>query len=367
MKKKSVRISALVLVFVLAAALFCSCSANYPTDNLKYALSDGGTASAPASAPPMATDSSYDIGRGMEDGGYYGESAAQTAPMAPQEAPAGGMGATPIIPAAANQKIIYSVYLNMETMEYDKSLTTVQDLTAEFGGYIQTSSLSGQGINNYSQTRYASYILRIPAINLNGFLLKIPAAGSITNQQNTGEDVSDQYFDTDAHLTTLKTTEKRLLSILEKTGELKDIIELENALSNTRYEIELLEGRLRRLDSHISYSTVTINLDEVMKYTPINEMPKTLGERISLRFEQSLKSIKYSFEDFAVWFVGGMPVFILILLVLAIIGFVLFIFIKLVARSAKKSREKNIAKYERLQAEYNAAQNEESPDQNSEQ
>ena len=61
---------------------------------------------------------------------------------------------------AAGRKLIRTVYLSLQTTEFDSVLSNLSEKTAELGGYIENSSVSGHSYY-YNNTRYASYTIRI--------------------------------------------------------------------------------------------------------------------------------------------------------------------------------------------------------------
>ena len=70
---------------------------------------------------------------------------------------------------AAGRKLIRTVYLSLQTTEFDSVLSNLSEKTAELGGYIENSSVSGHSYY-YNNTRYASYTIRIPTAELNQFV-----------------------------------------------------------------------------------------------------------------------------------------------------------------------------------------------------
>jgi hypothetical protein len=88
----------------------------------------------------------------------------------------------------------------------------------------------------------------------------------------------------------LRVKEERLLEILSKQGELKDLLAVENELAQTRTEIERLEGRINFLSGQVAYSSIDINLVEVrdLEGSISGESVKGIGTRIK---EAVIKSI----------------------------------------------------------------------------
>ena len=61
------------------------------------------------------------------------------------------------------QKLIKTVNLTMQTREFDTLLENIQAKTAECGGYVEQSDISGLSYYNTNGYRYAWLTLRIPA------------------------------------------------------------------------------------------------------------------------------------------------------------------------------------------------------------
>lgn len=229
------------------------------------------------------------------------------------------------------RKIIRSANLTIESKTFDSSVEILKSAVNSVGGYMENSYI------NASSPRNASYTIRLPADKLDAFLENTSAIGTIVNCSTSDKEITEQYYDTEARLKTLRTQEQRLLAILEKADTLSDVIALESELSDVLYEIESLTGTLKKYDSLIAYSTVTIYLNEVMSESIVHTVPKTLGERIGQTFAESLNDVKLFLEDVAVALVGGLPIILLYIVNIAVIFAVVFV----IARISLKIYRKN--------------------------
>jgi len=235
------------------------------------------------------------------------------------------------------RKIIKTVYMSLETMEFDDAVKVITDMVKSMGGYIESSNLNGSSIRyEYSNERYASYTLRIPSQRLDQYVNDIKTKFNVTSINEYSSDITDTYYDTEARLKSLLTQEERLLSMLENATELKYMLEVENNLANIRYQIESYHSTLNRYDSQVAMSTVSISLSEVIKYTPQYETPKTFGQEFGI-------AVKDSWNNF----VDGLQAFI-IGLVYALPGLIIFaIFVTVVVLliiKANRGRKKKIEK-----------------------
>lgn len=83
-------------------------------------------------------------------------------------------------------------------------------MEAPLGGYAESSNIQGQGISsgNTAMKRTANYVFRVPADKYTDFFSKMKGYGVVTSEQSQGQDITDQYFDTDARLKSLKFKKK---------------------------------------------------------------------------------------------------------------------------------------------------------------
>lgn len=211
-------------------------------------------------------------------------------------------------------KIIRNGIIQMETLNFDIAVKQILSKASSMGAYVQSSNVSGTSIEAKlsEQSRRGTFILRIPKTKFDSFILDIGSLGSITSQQISTEDVTSEYFDTQAHLKSLTIQEERLIELLKKTGELKDIIVLEKELTSVRYEIESLTGNLKKWDNLIDFCTLNIEIAEVHK---IKENPVSFIDKIGNGFVSSVRSL----VDFSKGFVVMLSILIPYLVVLSII------------------------------------------------
>ncbi|MCH4888293.1 DUF4349 domain-containing protein [Acidaminobacter sp. JC074] len=223
----------------------------------------------------------------------------------------------------ADRMIIKSASMELQTLEYDLAVQRLNDKIVGVGGYIESSNVRGKDIEDSWSTRSAHFTLRIPAKQFEQFMSDMTTVGTVIQSNTYGEDVTAQVFDHEAHKKTLEVQEERLLNILSKAEKIEDIITLERELSNIRYQIENLTGTLKRLENLVSYSTLSVSIYEVHEIVEKEETPKTLGERIAAKFNDSLEEITDFFEGFAVWAIGSIPLLVIyvpLLFILILVG-----------------------------------------------
>lgn len=245
----------------------------------------------------------------------------------------------------AGRKIVRHSSLELETQEFDSALSQIRASIAQQGGYIENESVDGTSLyHSEYYTRSAQITARIPTEKLDTVLSEVGSFCNVRSRSENTDDITERYFDAQAHLKTLNIQEERLLAILEKAEKLEDVITLESALSEVRYEIESLTASLRRMDSQVMYSYLNISLNEVAAYTEQRMEPKTFGEEIAESFSYSMARVKNSAKSLLLAFIEVAPVLLLNLLVLLVIVLVLMkvarLFLKLVNSRQRRIVEK---------------------------
>ncbi len=238
--------------------------------------------------------------------------------------------------ALADRKLIKTVNLDVETKDYDGLLTNLETQIEELGGYIEYLDCYG------SSYRHASITARIPAEKLDGFVRQIGETANITGRSESVEDVTLQYVDLDSHVRMLEEEQDRLLELLATAETVEDMITIESRLGEVRYQLESMNSQLRTFDNQVDYSTVHINISEVIELTPVVEL--TDGERIAQGFAKSVADVLYGIKEFFINLIINIPYIIVWAVVIAIILVIVRIIMKISDKRTKRLAAERKAK-----------------------
>ena len=168
------------------------------------------------------------------------------------------------------QKIIWTVDMEVETLEFDSFLSNLEQEVQRFGGYLESSSVSGSSIQ-YTSNRYGTVTVRIPSAQLDAFLDQVGKIGTVTYTNKSSEDITLDYVDVESRIEALEVEQERLLALLESAQDLESVIQLESRLSEVRYQLENYRSTQNRYDSLIDYSTVSLSIQEVQRVTTVHD------------------------------------------------------------------------------------------------
>lgn len=241
-----------------------------------------------------------------------------------------------------NRKMITNVNMSVETENFDKLMASIESKVRELDGYMESYN-TGYYSDYYSDAtnlRYAYITARIPSENLDGFVTTVEGASNVINKSSNTSDVTLNYVDTESRKKALETEYDSLLAILAKAEDVMAIIELQSRMSEVRYEIESLESQLRTYDNKVNYSSVYIDVNEVMHITPVITKKETTWDKIDAGLSNNMYKIKQGFVNTFIGFMSAIPYIAIVFIILLIILVVTVIIVK---KEKKKKRE-----YEKL-------------------
>lgn len=218
------------------------------------------------------------------------------------------------------RKLIKTVYLSMQTREFDSVLEGLSAKVKETGGYVESSSISGSSYE-YAGSRSADYTIRVPADRLDEFVEVVSGLGNVTLKNESVEDVTLRYVDVESRKKALETEQERLLELLEQAENMEDLLAIESRLSEVRYELENYGSQLKLLDNQIEYSTVSVYIEEVERLTEVKE--RTFFGEVADRFSDSLYVVGRGLRGFAVGFLGSLPILAVWAAVIGLIALIL--------------------------------------------
>ena len=190
-----------------------------------------------------------------------------SAPGAPAE-PAVSGGGEKAEPAVADdgpdpgRHIIYTASMQVSVFNLKDALERAEAMPSKYGGYVQ--NMSG-----------AYFVLRIPSAKLRTAMDEIAGLGVVDARTLDAQDVTEEFLDIQTRITVLENTQKQMMELLTKARTVEEALHVRQSLDAITMELEVLKGRLRRLESLTEFSTLTLNLVERGPYstTPSSNDP----------------------------------------------------------------------------------------------
>ncbi|MBZ5525268.1 MAG: DUF4349 domain-containing protein [Acidobacteriia bacterium] len=168
--------------------------------------------------------------------------------------------------APANQPrppmIVHEAQLSLVSRDFDQGRAAIDEILKRHGGYVGSLNVSappGSG-------RTLNGTLRVPAVQLQETLAELKKLGRVTYESQSGDEITEQYVDLEARLANSRNSEQRLKELQrDRTGKLKDVMEVELQIGRVREEIETMDAERKNLGNRVDFATLTITLAEEYK------------------------------------------------------------------------------------------------------
>ncbi len=232
------RTVALLLAVLLVLVLCCGC-----VTKMAARLSEPGTAP-PAPAQMAATPTGE-----ADAAGGSGSDEKQVAGTPAASAPTAN--------AAANRKIITTGSMTIEVRDLDRAVGELTRLVTQAGGFFANKTVSVE-----EDWRHAELTIRVPADSFGQLHDGARALGTVTRDEQQGEDVTKQWQDLEARIKIRQAEEQALVRLMARQGRLADLLEVEKRLWEVREQIEQAQGELRVLRDQVTLATLTVTLRE---------------------------------------------------------------------------------------------------------
>ena len=175
------------------------------------------------------------------------------------QAPAAAPEATPAPVAGANAPLIARTgKVSLFVGSVDDAVRTVTDVARRNGGDVFSLQASNAGTDGSGAS--AAMDIRIPARRFDSVMGGVSGIGKVREHSVSAEDLTGDITDSSARLRNLRRTETDMLAIMDRSGSVGQILNVETQLSQVREQIEQLESELKSMRGRVMYSTITVSM-----------------------------------------------------------------------------------------------------------
>ena len=174
------------------------------------------------------------------------------------------LGAPSAVPGdAARVGVVRYGPLSLEVNDVDDALAAVTTIIESAGGYISSSSRSGEG-----QYLYLSVTLRVPAAEFSAVMASLRSEGEVLYEDIYSYEVTMQVLDLEARLENLRASEDAFLKLLDRAQTVADVVAVQSELSRIQGDIESFEAQLNGMKDQVEMASVMLSLS--LPASPIN-------------------------------------------------------------------------------------------------
>ena len=215
---------------------------------------------------------------------------------------------------ASQPQLVKQAHLNLVLNDLETATETVRHIVDQAQGSLLglQDRRSPAGV-----AREISLTLTVPQDQLDQVLAEIRKLGALQQQTITVEDVSDQLVDLEARLKNLEKSEEALLEIMERSGDIADVLEVSRELSTVRETIERLAAQQQSLKRKVVYSYIYLTLNSpTTAITPLRPAGETLHQTWQTA-TRSVQAFTLAGLKLGLWLLAYSPYIIVLLAILA--------------------------------------------------
>ncbi len=212
-----------------------------------------------------------------------------------------------------NAKIIQEGSMELQSNNFEDTDAFLHKLTETLEGYLESTTVGGD-----IGYRYATYVVRVPQESYQQFFYQVGENCHVIHSASNAQNITEEYVDTEIRLSSLKTKHERLLALLAKADTMEAIVALESELADNEYEIERLSGSLRKYDSLINFSTISITLDEVASLAPVTS-GNSFGDELIQAFTSGTSGITMFLRTAILMLIALWPLTLVVIIILTVV------------------------------------------------
>lgn len=168
-------------------------------------------------------------------------------------------GSSQIVSGELDRKIVYNVYLDIETDTVKKLRDNFAKKCDSVGGYV---SFNDESYND-GELESVRVTYRIPTEQLDSFIEAIEGQGKVENKNVSLQDITTSYVNAEAKKNALEERKAQLEELLAEQGiSAGEKISIINEISTVNTELMEIQLLIDGYDSMVDYSTVEVYISE---------------------------------------------------------------------------------------------------------
>jgi hypothetical protein len=193
-------------------------------------------------------------------------------------------------------QLVKRAELELQVEAIDPALEAANTLVQQLGGDV--INLQQQTPTGGRERATAFLEMRVPQAQLDTALQQLGELGTVQRRSLTADDVSDQLVDFQARLKNLRRAEATVLEIMERSGDIDEVLKVAQELRNLRASIEQIDAQLQQLRQQVSYSTIGLRLTGEL--IPTASSPQALQQTWQAA-TSSLGQVTLELMGFSIW------------------------------------------------------------------
>lgn len=210
------------------------------------------------------------------------------------------------------------VYLDLETINFDRDQKKIRDSAKNLSGLIENESTFLYNGDNSSELRSSDFVIKIPRENVDKFDKALEKVGKTRDISKNSNNLKNSFRDVDKELEIKEKQLEKFNELLENSDNIEDTLVINSKIIEVQGEIDAIKKAKADLKDRVTYDTYNLTLREVYSYDERSNNPN-LGERIKEASGESLGIVKEFFAQVIVGIVLYWPFILIVLLIIFVL------------------------------------------------
>lgn len=194
------------------------------------------------------------------------------------------------------RKIIRNAEISLEVKEPTEVSSAIEKKVEELNGWIVESNTRGDDVSVNVDLK-----VRIPALELNMFIQWVKELGKVHYSRVYSDEITLEYYDTQARLENAKKQKEQYLEILKKATTIEEVLQVQSYIDSVQERIDSASRQMEVWNLQVDHSMVRITLSQSPRTIQLKEDPtwdimsfKEIGKRFRNNFIQFFSGL-YNF------------------------------------------------------------------------
>ena len=187
--------------------------------------------------------------------------------------------------------IVRTAEMSLVVSDVTDVLDAITEMADGLGGWVVSL--------DHRETHRGSISIRVPAEHLVETITRVRTlAVEVESEIVASRDVTDEYVDKTARLRNFRTTEEALLKLMDLADTVTDALKVQQSVTATQTNIELLQGQIKLLEETSAFSLIRIDVELVPGELRVDAGPdKTFAADEVARFRATFPT-QQDIEDY---------------------------------------------------------------------
>jgi Domain of unknown function (DUF4349) len=252
-------------------------------------------------------------------------------------APAGDLAKT----EAANQAtspdrlVVKNADLSIVVTDVMARVKAIQDMTSAMGGFVVSANVYQTTTRDGTKVPQAQMVIRVPVEKLDTALDQIKSnTVEVQNENQSGQDVTDQYVDLQSRLKAKEAAEAQLLQIMQDAKKTEDVLAVYAQLQQIESDIEVLKGQIKYTEQSAALSAISVNIlaEETVKPLEVG------GWKPQGVARDAIQSLIYYLQDFVDFMIRFVLLILPVLITVLVPLYLAFLLLRWIFRRLRKPK-----------------------------